>query len=512
MSPVASQRRYGVGGNALILFLGTLIPAVVAFLCMPAVLRSYGTERIGLLSLLLIVVAYFTLLDLGLSRALTKMAAEALSRGQSHRVPALFWTALVAQTALGAAGAVALAAISPFLVERVLNVPPHLRSEAQASLLIACASLPVVIAASSTAGLLQAGQRFDLAVFAQLPAGIANSLLPLLLSRLTNNLALVMLGILLARAASFLLLLFAAHRVFPSLRSRRFESEEFWRLLRYGGWIAVGSVVTPLLVYADRFVIGTFLTMSAVAYYAVPADLASRMLTIPAAITTAIFPVLSSGPVPGEADPADSLVSQSLKYILCAVGIPAALLSAYAFDALSLWLGAEFARNAAANFRVLLVGIVINSLGFVFATLVQARGRPDLTGRLQVVELPVYMLAAWIGARAWGLPGVALAWTARVAIDAVVLLRIASTVGSLSPRRFASNGVLAAIVLVAATWCAAMATTFVQEPAWRLAGATVISLVAAWSAWRHVLDDADRGQIGAMLRGRVRGDIGGHDR
>ena len=39
-------------------------------------------------------------------------------------------------------------------------------------------------------------------------------------------------------------------------------------LLSFGGWITVSNIVSPLLVYVDRFVIWSFISMEAVAWYA----------------------------------------------------------------------------------------------------------------------------------------------------------------------------------------------------------------------------------------------------
>jgi hypothetical protein len=52
-------------------------------------------------------------------------------------------------------------------------------------------------------------------------------------------------------------------------------------------------------------------------------------------------------------------------------------------------------------------------------------GRPDLTAKLHLIELPPYLLLLWLLIRVDGIDGAAIIWTARVAADAVALFGMA---------------------------------------------------------------------------------------
>ena len=67
----------------------------------------------------------------------------------------------------------------------------------------------------------------------------------------------------------------------------------------------------------------------------------------------------------------------------------------------------------------------INSLAQVPFTFLQGVGKPDLTAKLHLFELPLYLGLLWwlIGTR--GIEGAAIAWTARVAVDAFFLFGLA---------------------------------------------------------------------------------------
>jgi len=58
---------------------------LAALVAIPVTLRGLGTERFGALSLAWLLIGYLSLFDLGLGRALTKLAAERLARSGSPR-------------------------------------------------------------------------------------------------------------------------------------------------------------------------------------------------------------------------------------------------------------------------------------------------------------------------------------------------------------------------------------------------------------------------------------------
>jgi len=65
--------------------------------------------------------------------------------------------------------------------------------------------------------------------------------------------------------------------------------------------------------------------------------------------------------------------------------------------------------------------------------LIQSAGRPSLTAKLHILELPVYLPLVWFLARCRGIEGVAMAWTARVLLDTVLLFLFAREVAPPAP-------------------------------------------------------------------------------
>ena len=64
--------------NTLWNLAGQILPMVVGIITIPVIIRVMGVDRFGVLSLAWVVVGYFSLFDLGIGRALTKLVAEKL--------------------------------------------------------------------------------------------------------------------------------------------------------------------------------------------------------------------------------------------------------------------------------------------------------------------------------------------------------------------------------------------------------------------------------------------------
>lgn len=90
--------------NTVLNLMGYVVPLLVGLAAIPYVVRGLGSEGFGILSIVWVLLGYFSLFDLGLGRATTKFIAECLSRGEMARLPGLVWTSLAYQLVFGVAG------------------------------------------------------------------------------------------------------------------------------------------------------------------------------------------------------------------------------------------------------------------------------------------------------------------------------------------------------------------------------------------------------------------------
>ena len=159
----------------------------VGVLAIPPLVHSLGVERFGVLSLAWIVIGYFSLFDLGMGRALTKLEPKNRQRGRRFHSSAGL-DSLFLMLALGFTGGLITLGISPWLVYKALKVAPVLQVETLRSFQLLAASIPLVTVTSGLRGILEAHQRFRILNFIRIPTSIFSFAGPLLVLPFSHSL------------------------------------------------------------------------------------------------------------------------------------------------------------------------------------------------------------------------------------------------------------------------------------------------------------------------------------
>ena len=406
---------------------GQAVPMLAALVSIPILIRHLGASRFGVLTLAWAMIGYFSLFDFGLGRALTQAVAARLgSRDAEDELPEIVWSALGVMLALGAVGGVLVMVVSPWMVDTLLKVPATLRDESVGAFILLGISMPAVVCTAGFRGLLEAHQDFGVATALRIPLAIATFVAPLAVLPFSTRLVPIMAVLAVGRYITFGAHAALCARRYSYLRVRPSVSRSsIVPLLRFGGWMTTSNIVSPVMTYLDRFYIGAVLALAAVAHYVTPYEVVTRLQILPSAMIAVLFPAFASTYI---ADPrrTAALFDRSLR-VLIALTFPLILgVVLFAREGLHLWVGAEFAVASAPVMQWLAVGAFANALALAPFAILQGTGRPDITAKLHLVELPLYVAGlAWV-THAYGIVGVAMAWTVRVTIDAAALFVLAN--------------------------------------------------------------------------------------
>ena len=142
--------------------------------------------------------------------------------------------------------------------------------------------------------------------------------------------------------------------------------------------------------YADRFIVGAFVPISALSYYATPQEMVMKLWVLPGALTAVLFPALAAQIARGERGAAQlchqALLGLSLILLPITLG-----LATFAQPLLSIWLGPEFASESATCLLIFSLGMFVTGLAQLPYTALQSAGRADTTAKLHLLELPLFM-------------------------------------------------------------------------------------------------------------------------
>ncbi len=226
---------------------------IVAVVSIPILIHGLGKDRFGALVLAWALIGYASLFDMGLGRALTQLVAKKLGEGAEQEIPTLVWTSLLLMLARGIVGAAVIGAISPWLIHRALKIPAELQSEVRTpSIYLVC--LLVVITTSANRGSSGAYQRFGIINALRIPMGVFAFAGPLLVLPFSKSLSVVMVVLVIGRVIAWGAHLLFCLKVTPSL-----SQGIVWRraavgpLLRFGSWMTVNYIVGPLMIVLSLF-------------------------------------------------------------------------------------------------------------------------------------------------------------------------------------------------------------------------------------------------------------------
>lgn len=422
--------------SALWSLMGTVVPMLAALAAVPWLMHYMGQERLGVLSLVWVVVGYFSFLDMGLGRAVTVAVASARSGGQ-HAVPAELHVLGSASVLLLAVGVAMAAVLGSSVV--VWGVPFKLSSselmdEVRLALLWTLPSLPLLLLSSTLRGHLEGVGAFKALNLLRIPTGVLLVAGPCAIAYFSPSLVWACVSIFLVRLLHLLVLwVLIAHETrqamgtLPAALVRHSTWPWLRRLLTFGGWVTVSNVVGPVIVYVDRFVIGATLAASSVAVYAVPFDMVSRLPVLVAALCSVLLPELArlsslaSATDPQALRQAHQLVRRSSLFSALVVAVLVMVGALAAPWALTLWLGADFAQQSARLTQVLLLAFGVNAVAQIPFTALQAMGRVRAVALLHSAELVPYAVLVFFAISWLGLVGAAWAWLLRSIVDYAVL-------------------------------------------------------------------------------------------
>lgn len=400
---------------------GSAVPLVVAAATIPFLVNSLGIESFGVLTLIWTLIGYFSLFDLGLGRAITHHISSKLDTIPMSEIINRINVGLIYTSVAGLIGALIIFALAEPLTSW-MKVSYVIHNQTYKAFVFSALAIPFVALSSGMRGVLEAFDHFGQVNMVRIFQGITTFILPVLSVYLHGpDLGMIALYLGLSRVVVLVCYLASVkkrvgegwHFTFSNLK---FDNS----LLKFGGWMTLSNIISPLLVYFDRFIISSVVGGHAVAYYTVPFEIATRLLIIPGAMGSALFPKLASR-YHNPSKRVGHLFKHSLATIMLVMGFLCLLLYAIYQPIVGWWISKEFADASKSVVGILAIGIWMNSLGFIAYTALQAKTGAKQTAILHSLELCLFIPMLYLLLTEMGIIGAALVWTIRVTFDALAM-------------------------------------------------------------------------------------------
>jgi O-antigen/teichoic acid export membrane protein len=249
-------------------YAGQLVAFGTLFFLTPFLLHRLGAEAYGLWVLIGSLVAYGSLLDLGLWGAIIKYVAEFRARGENEQARALVATALCLYTVLGLA-VMLLAALAALAIPGLFNIPGDQQGLAAQLVLWMGIGAGLALPGTMPLAVLRGLQRYDLVSLVEISATLFTAAATVVLLLLGGG----VIGVVRANIGGVLLMLASSawwvQRAAPELRLGWRGANRQWvrTVVGYSWPLFVKDVAGRLQTKTDEITIGAFLPVAAIAPY-----------------------------------------------------------------------------------------------------------------------------------------------------------------------------------------------------------------------------------------------------
>ncbi len=403
---------------------GLSLPLLMAVVTVPQLISRLGYERFGLLALAWGLIGYAGALDLGIGRALTQLVARLRGEANLSSIANILVTAnrITLIAGLLGGGLIALAALSDLGAwVKAETIPPI---EIKNALLLLAIALPAQAMSATYRGINEAFMNFKGISLLRVALGVIGFGGPYLVTFYTTELAWLAATLVVSRLLALLVYRWLAHSCLEASKivttQATYSKSIAKTLFAFGGWVAVSNVVSPFLMQADRFMIGVVLSAAAVTTYILPYEVVVQSLILVGAISSVIFPTMSK--LIHEQSSNWQPYFQRWLYIVAGVMFMVCGILVVALPTvLELWLKTELQSESIIVGQILCLGVFANAIGTMYYALIHAKGRADITAKLHIFELPIFIVALFLLLNEYGVAGAAWAWVGRMIFDASAL-------------------------------------------------------------------------------------------
>jgi len=406
---------------------GLGLPLLIAAATIPHLLESLGSQRFGLLTLAWGLIGYASALDLGVGRAATHRIAElrAGSEAEHRNIPVVLSTAVRVTLVTGGIAALLILLSLLFGVDRLLKADQVPSLEIKLSIVCLALALPLQAISAAYRGVNEAYLNFRGVSMLRVLLGAANFGLPFVIALFSHSVHWLVLSLVVSRALALWAFRLLAHNCMRDEGSlpravSGYSRDEARRLMRFGGWFTLSSVLNPVVASADRFYIASVISAAAAASYVIPYEMVAQSLILVGAITTVAFPYFSQIRV-SEPERARKIFRKTLAVSLGGMAAVTVFFLLLGEAVLSIWLGKSVSSESHDVIRILSLGLIPYTVGTMCVALLHAAGKTDVTAKVNIVEFPLFLAMIYLMVSHFGIVGAAYAWVIRVTLDAAIL-------------------------------------------------------------------------------------------
>jgi O-antigen/teichoic acid export membrane protein len=416
----------------------TVVTIAATYLLTPFVIHQLGREGYGIWTLITSLTGYINLLALGVPMACVRYLAQHVAERDNHKINEAIGSCAGLYLMMGAVAVVVGFGLTWLLV-RVYNIPPNLHQDA----VVAC-GLMVLVVSSAFIGLLPEGILFahhDFVLRNVVRIGGVLLRLSLTIGLLAMQATLVVLAAvqLVCFLFDFSVSLVLIKRRYPTVRISLgdFDRRMVRQILSFSLYVLLLNAGVRLCFETDALVIGAFVDVGAIPYYAVANSLIVYLMDFVIAIAAVIMPMTTRLRTEGDWGQLRQIFLTWSKVALSISVMVGLFLIVLGPKFIGWWIDPSFEQPAGRVLQILMVSsLLFLPVRGVALPVLLGLGSPRVPTLVFLATGVLNLILSIALARPLGLVGVALGTAIPNVVFAVVILIVTCRTLSLSVSQY----------------------------------------------------------------------------
>ena len=397
--------------------LGVAAPALIVIPSLGMLARNLGVDLFGLYSIIFIIVGYGGLIDAGISKSVIYFISN--NRANSQKILEIISTASILIFIIALSIVFTVYISLDYILDSIIMSSHIAYEDVVFSIQMVLILIPFSILIVIYQGYIEGVENFYQLNMLRVFTTPLTTLIPALLTIYEPSLVFAVYGIIISKIISLLASVGYFYKDL-GLKSYRiyFSKDVIKDIYRFGSWISISNIVSPIMNTFDRFFIASLQGVSAMGLYSAAADAIARLTIFPVAIARVIFPILCDQ---NQRDKHAGAINYSNRLLLASSVIITSSFIYFADVIIRVWFGPDFGSETVIAFQILLVGFFFNALAQTPFNIIQARGQSKIIALIHLTELVPYLIMMYFLVLNYSTLGAAAGWSLRVFFDYVLL-------------------------------------------------------------------------------------------
>lgn len=381
----------------------------ISFFVSPILVKGLGDQSYGVWTLIISLTGYFTVLDFGINTAIVRFISKYFALKKQDKIIEIFSTSKLFFGCISFFVLI-LSFLFSIYFKSIFDISGFDRYYLAATFFIIGTDLALGLFFSVQLATLWALQKFHVVNIISSTVVIIKNIV--IVIAILNGYSILILAIIQITSNSIKYLLqfiyIKSRFNFIKFKKNKISSSTFKDIFDYSIYSFLIALSIKALFYTDSVVIGSFLSVSDITFYAIPATIVDYLEKLVWAIISVLIPIISSQEANGNTGATTQIYVDGSRYILY-FSLPILIvLYTAGEDFIRLWMGNSYSARSGEVLRILVIGYFLGLSQLVAHGVLKGISLHKVLAYLLCFEALVNLALSIILCKSYGINGVAI--------------------------------------------------------------------------------------------------------